>query len=57
VETFLADSSANAYEKVVDRLLNPHATVSGWRSAGWMQLAMLTPTATRAMGFEYVALA
>ena len=48
VEAFLHDPSPNAYEKVVDRLLDHPATEKTWPGSGWMPPAIPTPTATRA---------
>jgi hypothetical protein len=49
VDAFLHDTSPNAYEKVVDRLLRSPAMERTWRGSGSMPRATQTPMATRAM--------
>ena len=46
VDAFLADKSADAYEKQVDRLLACRSTASAWRCSGSTWPATPTPTAT-----------
>ncbi len=42
IDNFLADTSANAYEKVVDRLLASEHYGERWGVGGWMWRGMLT---------------
>ena len=49
VEAFVNDSTPDAYERLVDRLLASNTSANGWRSCGWTRHATVTPASIMPM--------